>query len=68
MQRELSMLSDTEQSWLAKIQFAEENVLQLIDALKQDDVVSQRWLAIAKTDIEKAFMALSRSITEQVKQ
>ncbi|WP_456319125.1 Acb2/Tad1 domain-containing protein [Herbiconiux daphne] len=39
-----------------------------MDALKQDDVVSQRWLAIAKTDIEKAFMALSRSITEQVKQ
>lgn len=61
------MLSETEEKWLEKAKTVEISVLELIAQLKQDDVVSQRWLAIAKTDLQKAFMSLQRSITEQDK-
>ena len=59
------LLTDSEKEQLDMISFAETQVLALIEKLKQDDVVDQRWLAIAKTDLEKGFMSLSRSVTEQ---
>lgn len=59
------LLTDSEKEQLDMISFAETQVLSLIEKLKQDDVVDQRWLAIAKTDLEKGFMSLSRSVTEQ---
>lgn len=40
----------------------EEELLRLMDEMKDDPEVDQRWLAIARTDIEKGFMALNRSI------
>lgn len=43
----------------------EETVLQALDALGQIDggkYVDQRWLAIGRTHIEQAYMAINRSI------
>lgn len=41
---------------------AEERILRTMDALKLRKGVDLRWLAIARTDLEKAFMALNRAI------
>lgn len=40
----------------------EEITLRIIDELSKDPEIDARWLAIARTDIEKGFMALNRSI------
>lgn len=40
----------------------EETVLKRIDVLKADPDVDQRWLAIGRTHIEEAFMAINRAI------
>lgn len=40
----------------------EEMVLRDLDALKLNEGIDQRWLAIGRTDIEKGFMAVNRSI------
>jgi len=40
----------------------EEEILRTIDELKENTEVDQRWLAIAKTQLEQGFMALNRSI------
>lgn len=40
----------------------EEEILRVIDALKQDPTVDQRWLAIGRTHLEEGFMAVNRSI------
>jgi hypothetical protein len=40
----------------------EESVLRLLDELKADQDVDQRWLATGRTDIEKGFMAVNRAI------
>ena len=40
----------------------EETVLKRLDALKADADIDQRWLAIGRTHIEEAFMAINRSI------
>lgn len=40
----------------------EEEVLRTLDVLKGDDDVDQRWLAIGRTQLEQAFMAINRSI------
>ena len=40
----------------------EERLLRLLDVLKNDPLIDQRWLAIGRTDIEKAFMAINRSV------
>lgn len=41
---------------------AEEALLRVCDELKNDHHVDQRWLAVARTGFEQAFMALNRSI------
>lgn len=41
---------------------AEEMLLRDLDALKQDPEVDQRWLAIGRTQLEQAFMAINRAI------
>lgn len=33
-----------------------------IDELEKNGYIDKRWLAIAKTDLQKAFMSLTRSI------
>lgn len=40
----------------------EERVLRFLDELKADPHVDQRWLATGRTDIEKGFMAVNRSV------
>jgi len=40
----------------------EEKILQLLDNLKNNPEIDQRWLAIGRTHIEEAFMAINRSI------
>jgi hypothetical protein len=34
----------------------------MLDVLAQDQEVDQRWLAIARTDLQKGFMSLIRAI------
>ena len=40
----------------------EEFVLRTLDDLKQNQDVDQRWLAIGRTHIEEAFMAINRAV------
>ena len=40
----------------------EEEMLRIIDALQDNPNVDKRWLAIGKTNLEQAFMAINRSI------
>lgn len=40
----------------------EETVLKQLDALKARADVDQRWLAIGRTHIEEAFMAINRAL------
>lgn len=40
----------------------EERVLRFLDDLKSDPEADQRWLAAGRTDIEKGFMAVNRSV------
>ena len=40
----------------------EERLLRMLDELKFDDMVDQRWLQAGRTDIEKGFMAINRAI------
>lgn len=40
----------------------EERVLRVLDGLKARADVDQRWLAIGRTHIEEAFMAVNRAI------
>ena len=37
---------------------------ELISKLEGNDELDQRWVAIAKTDLQKAFMAATRSIAK----
>lgn len=40
----------------------EERCLRWLDTLKEDESVDQRWLAIGRTHMEQAWMAVTRSI------
>lgn len=40
----------------------EERVLRIIDTLQTTGEGDPRWLAIARTDLEKGFMALNRAV------
>jgi hypothetical protein len=40
----------------------EESILRLLDGLAGDSNYDQRWLAIARTNIEQGFMAFNRAI------
>jgi hypothetical protein len=40
----------------------EENTLRMLDALAANPDVDKRWLAIGRTHLELAFMAINRSI------
>ena len=44
------------------VKAAEGTILQIIRNLADDADVDPRWLAIGKTDLEKGFMAVCRSI------
>lgn len=40
----------------------EERMLRILDDLKDDPEIDQRWLAIGRTGLEQAFMAVNRAI------
>jgi hypothetical protein len=40
----------------------EETVLRLLDGYEKDLNVDQRWLTIARTNIEQGFMAMNRAV------
>ena len=40
----------------------EEKILRILDNLKEDPTVDQRWLAIGRTQIEKGFMSVNRAV------
>jgi len=40
----------------------EELCLRMLDAYKQDPSIDQRWLAIGRTQMEQAWMAVNRSV------
>lgn len=40
----------------------EENVLRVLDALKENPEIDGRWLAIGRTAIEQGFMAVNRAV------
>mgnify|MGYP001555072225 CR=1 FL=1 len=40
----------------------EEQLLQRLDAMKENPNLDQRWLAIGRTHIEQAFMAINRAV------
>lgn len=41
-----------------------EDIGKLCDVLNDNPAIDKRWLAIAKTDLQKGFMALVRSIAQ----
>lgn len=41
---------------------AEERILRVMDKMRENVWIDQRWLAIARTQIEQGFMALNRSV------
>lgn len=40
----------------------EEELLRDLDRLREDPDIDQRWLAIGRTQLEQAFMAINRSV------
>ena len=40
----------------------EERILRVLDSFKNDTGIDQRWLAIARTQLEQGFMALNRAV------
>jgi len=45
----------------------EEQILKIIDDLEHDHHIDRRWLAIGRTHLELAFMAINRSIFQPVR-
>lgn len=40
----------------------EEEILRVMDAYRNNPDIDQRWLAIARTQLEQAFMAMNRAV------
>lgn len=57
-------LSQLEINQMNAIKDIANRVGEIIDALQDDSNVDQRWLAIAKTDLQKGFMAAVRSVAK----
>lgn len=47
---------------VAEFKRHEERLLRQLDDMKLDPAIDQRWLAIGRTDLEKAFMFINRSV------
>ena len=57
-------LSQTEIDDMNQIKGKAAEVGELIEALEESPEIYKRWLAIAKTDLQKGFMAATRSIAK----
>lgn len=47
---------------VSRLQAAEKTVINMIEAISDDYDVDPRWMAIGRTDLQKGFMAVCRSI------
>jgi len=54
--------TDLKVGWVNQNKQLEEEVLRRLDVLKTNSEVDQRWLAIGRTGIEQAFMAINRAV------
>lgn len=57
-------LSQDEINAMNKSKELASQVGDFIDELEKNGYVDKRWLAVAKTDLQKAFMSLTRSIAK----
>ena len=57
-------LSQAEIDLMNKIKEKAAEVGELIEELEESPEIDKRWLAIAKTDLQKGFMAATRSIAK----
>ena len=57
-------LSQAEIDAMNQIKEKAAEVGDLIETLEESPEIDKRWLAIAKTDLQKGFMAATRSITK----
>ena len=57
-------LSQTEIDDMNRIKEKAAEVGELIEALEESPEIDKRWLAIAKADLQKGFMAATRSIAK----
>lgn len=57
-------LSEVEVALVNSVKGNANQLGQLFDILGEDAETDKRWLAIAKTDLQKGFMALIRAITK----
>lgn len=57
-------LTDSEIESINRVKDLGYVVGELINKLEQDENTDKRWLAIAKTDLQKGFMFLARSIAK----
>ncbi len=54
--------SDEKVAKVNQMKVKEEEVLRLLDGLANDPTVDPRWLSIGRTELEKGFMAVNRSV------
>ncbi|WP_151708857.1 Acb2/Tad1 domain-containing protein [Acinetobacter brisouii] len=57
-------LDESEVKAINTAKFTSATVGKLIEELSASPNVDQRWLAIAKTDLQKGFMSLTRAIAK----
>lgn len=55
-------LSEATLALVNKNKEVEEQMLRAMDAMRETTEIDQRWLAIARTGMEQAFMALNRAV------
>lgn len=54
--------SDAAVALVNQFKRTEERILRALDMLAMDDKIDKRWLAIGRTSLEQAFMAINRSV------
>ena len=57
-------LTESEITDINRVKHLAEEISSMIEYLEEDDFIDKRWLAIGKTDLQKGFMALVRSIAK----
>ena len=65
--RKISGYRELDESEIQMMNYAKEMATatgEVIEKLEAHDAIDKRWLAIAKTDLQKGFMALVRSIAK----
>lgn len=57
-------LSEEELAFINSVKASGNSIGALIETMEQDPNLDQRWVSIAKTDLQRGFMALIRSIAK----